>query len=47
MMLGSFLFMPLLQSSVSVLHKVLGAFGKVERKAELKLSSYSKNNVVR
>jgi len=46
-MLGSFLFMPLLLPSFSVLHKVLGGFGKVERKVELKLSSYSKNNVVR
>ena len=47
MMLGSFLFMPLLLSTSSVLHKVLGSLGKVERMAKSKLSSYSKNNVVR
>ena len=47
MMLGSFLFMPLLLSPSSVLHKVLGSLGKVERKAKLKLSPCLKNNVVR
>ena len=47
MMLGSFLFMPQLLSSFSVLHKVLGSLGKVERKAKSKLSPCSKNNIVR
>ena len=47
MMLGSFLFMPLLLSTSSVLHKVLGSFGKMDRKAKSKLSPCSKNNIVR